>query len=251
MTPAKGRLLATGNVAEVFEWGHRVLKLYKSPAAKPAAFREAAIHAAVEALGLPVPSVWSVERVDSRWGIIFDRVSEISFARRMRAAPDQIPHYLDRMAGLHIAIHERAAVHFASMKLRLASRIKETKHLDPARKKSLFKGLADMPDGDRLCHGDFHPLNILGDIDHPIIIDWPDACRGDPAADLCRSYVLLALHAKEFAAPYLYVYCRLADVSREAALVWLPYVAAAKLAEEVPGEISGLLQILGLPTRSM
>ncbi len=56
MTASQGRLLATGNVAEVFEWGNRVLKLYKSPAAKAVAFREAAIHAAVEALGLPVPS---------------------------------------------------------------------------------------------------------------------------------------------------------------------------------------------------
>jgi hypothetical protein len=48
-----GGLLAVGNVAEVFEWGSRVLKLYKSTAAKPTAVREAAIHAAVEALGLP------------------------------------------------------------------------------------------------------------------------------------------------------------------------------------------------------
>ena len=56
-----GRLLAVGNFAEVFEWGSRVVKLYKSTAAKPAAFREAAMHAAVEAMGLPVPKVWSVQ----------------------------------------------------------------------------------------------------------------------------------------------------------------------------------------------
>ncbi|MBV9585349.1 MAG: aminoglycoside phosphotransferase family protein [Alphaproteobacteria bacterium] len=250
MTPAKGPLLAAGNVAEVFEWGDRVLKLYKSPAAKPVAFREAAIHAAVEALGLPVPSVWGVERVDERWGIVFDRVSAASFADRMRSAPDAVPDYLDRMARLHIAIHQRAAVSFGSLKLRLASRIEETTRLESARKKSLLAGLAEMPDGDRLCHGDFHPLNILGDIGNPIIIDWPDACRGDPAADLCRTYVLLALHAADLAVPYLDAYGRRSGVSREAALAWLPYVAAAKLAEEVPGETSGLTEILGLPTRS-
>jgi hypothetical protein len=247
MTPAKGRLLAAGNVAEVFEWGDRVLKLYKSPAGKPAAFREAGIHAAAEALGLPVPCVWGVERVDARWGIVFDRVSAAaSFADRMRSAPDAIPDYLDRIARLHIAIHERAAVSFGSLKLRVASRIQETRHLDQAHKQNLLTGLAAMPDGDRLCHGDFHPLNILGDIDHPIIIDWPDACRGDPAADLCRSYVLLALHAADLAGPYLDAYCRHGGVSREAALAWLPYVAAAKLAEEVAGEIAGLRQLLDL-----
>jgi hypothetical protein len=53
-----GRLLATGNAAEIFEWGSRVMKVYKSSGAKRAAFHEAAGNAAVEALGLPVPRIW-------------------------------------------------------------------------------------------------------------------------------------------------------------------------------------------------
>jgi hypothetical protein len=66
MQETRGRLLAAGNVAEIYEWGPHALKLYRSPAAKRAAFREAANHAAVEALGLPVPAVWGVEQVDGR-----------------------------------------------------------------------------------------------------------------------------------------------------------------------------------------
>jgi hypothetical protein len=246
MTAGKGRLLAAGNVAEVFEYGSRVLKLYKSSTAKPVAFREAAIHAAVEALGLPVPSVWGVQQVDARWGIVFGRVSGSSFADRMRGAPDQTAHYIEQIARLHFAIHCHVVVPFTSLKLRLAGRIGETTHLDEARRQSLLAGLAAMPDGDRLCHGDFHPLNILGDGEQPCVIDWPDACRGDPAADLCRSYVLLALHAPELAEPYLESYCHLAGASRKAALAWLPYVAAAKLAEELPGETAGLRELLDL-----
>ena len=68
MNETTGRLLAVGNVAEVFEWGARVVKLYKSTAAKPTAFREAAIHAAVEAMALSVPKVWSVQEIGGRWG---------------------------------------------------------------------------------------------------------------------------------------------------------------------------------------
>jgi hypothetical protein len=63
MNETIGRLLAVGNVAEVFDCGSRVVKLYKSTAAKPTVFREAAIHAAVEAMGLPVPKVWSVQEI--------------------------------------------------------------------------------------------------------------------------------------------------------------------------------------------
>src|SRR5215467_11650509 len=52
MSETIGRLLAAGNVAEVFEWGSRVVKLYRSSTRKPTAFREAAIHGAVEAMAL-------------------------------------------------------------------------------------------------------------------------------------------------------------------------------------------------------
>src|SRR5215510_2215934 len=97
MNETIGRLLAVGNVAEVFEWGFRVVKLYKSTTAKPAAFREAAIHAAVEALGLPVPKVWSVQEIGDRWGIVFDRVNQASFAERMLSNPEEVPRYLECM----------------------------------------------------------------------------------------------------------------------------------------------------------
>ena len=81
-----------------------------------------------------------------------------------------------------------------------------------------------MPEGDRLCHGDFHPINVLGEVSRPVVIDWPDACRGDPAADLCRSYLLLRLHAADIAEPYLDAYCRISKVTWEKVLDWLPWV---------------------------
>ena len=87
---------------------------------------------------------------------------------------------------------------------------------------------------------------VLGDAAEPMIIDWPDACRGDPAADVCRSYLLLTLHASELAAPYLDAYCRRGEISRQAIFDWLPYIAAARLAEMVPGETDGLSEILRL-----
>jgi hypothetical protein len=54
---------------------------YQSTAAKPAAFREAAIHAAAEAMGLPVPKVWSGQEIGGRWRSV-DRVKQASFAEQ-------------------------------------------------------------------------------------------------------------------------------------------------------------------------
>jgi hypothetical protein len=100
MSETIGRLLAAGQRAEVFEWGSRVVKLYRSMGSKRVAFREAAIHAALEATGLPVPSVWGVQQMDGRWGIVFDRVSGVSFAEQMRADPAALPQYLQILARL-------------------------------------------------------------------------------------------------------------------------------------------------------
>jgi aminoglycoside phosphotransferase (APT) family kinase protein len=244
MSETIGRLLAAGNVAEVFEWGSRVVKLYRSSARKPTAFREAAIHAAVEAMALPVPAVWGVLEVGGRWGIVFDRVKERSFAERMRGDPSVISECLRVLARLHARIHTHPAREIDGLKARLATRIAGTKLLDEPLKQILLDRLADMPDGDRLCHGDFHPVNVLGQNSRAMVIDWPDACCGDPAADVCRSYLLLKLHAEDIAEPYLDAYCSISNMPRAKILDWLPYVAAARLAEDVPDDWARLLEIV-------
>jgi Ser/Thr protein kinase RdoA (MazF antagonist) len=244
MSETIGSLLAAGERAEVFEWGSRVVKLYRSTGSKWVTFREAAIHAAVEALGLPVPTVWSVQQIDGRWGIVFDRVSGASFAEQMRCDVADIPRHLQILAHLHMRIHAHPANQFSSLKVWLATSIAPTMLLDEPRKQILLSGLRDMPDGDCLCHGDFHPMNVLGEGSQPIVIDWPNACRGDPVGDVCRSYLILKLHADEVAGPYVEAYCRVSGVRRQTILEWLPYVAAARLAEDVPGEQHRLLELV-------
>ena len=102
-------------MAEVFEWGSRVVKLCRSSARKPTAFREAAIHAAVEAMGLPVPAVWGVLEVGGRWGIVFDRVNKRSFAERMREDPSVIPECLQALARLNARIHDQPAPSYSAV----------------------------------------------------------------------------------------------------------------------------------------
>jgi aminoglycoside phosphotransferase (APT) family kinase protein len=244
MSETMGRLLAAGQRAEVFEWGTRIVKLCRSAGSKHVMFREAAINAAVEALGLPVPTVWGVLQVDGRWGIVFDRVNGASFAEQMRGDPSVIPSQLETLARLHTRIHSHVGDQFSGLKSWLETRITGTTILDDSRRQTLLSGLRKMPDGDRLCHGDFHPGNVLGEVSHPFVIDWPNACHGDPAADVCRTHLILKLHADEIAEPYLDAYCGVARIRRKTILHWLPYVATARLNEDVPGEQHRLLELV-------
>jgi hypothetical protein len=151
MSKTIGRLLAAGNVAEVFEWGSRVVKLYRSSARKATVFREAAIHAAVEAMALPVPAVWGVLEVGGRWGIVFDCVKERSFAERMREDPSLTPECLLVLARLHARVHGQPARQLGSLKSKLATSIAGIGLLHEPLKQILLSRLADMPDGDRLA----------------------------------------------------------------------------------------------------
>jgi Ser/Thr protein kinase RdoA (MazF antagonist) len=67
--------------------------------------------------------------------------------------------------------------------------------LAPEQKNRILQVLATLPDGESLCHGDFHPDNVLLTAKGPIIIDWMTGTRGNPAADLARSLVILETSA--------------------------------------------------------
>jgi hypothetical protein len=167
-------------------------------------------------------------------------VKERSFAERMREDLSLIPECLLALARLHARIHSQ----LGCLKSRLATRIAGTGLLNEPLKQILLGRLADMPDGDRLRHGDFHPINVSGQNSQPMVIDWPDACCGNPAADVCCSYLLLKLYAEDIAEPYLDAYCSIDNTPRAEIFDWLPYVAAARLAEDVPDDWARLLEIV-------
>ncbi|MBK8082425.1 MAG: phosphotransferase [Devosia sp.] len=172
---AIGALIGVGRVAEVFAHGADVLKLYRDPGAKPQAFREAAALALVEAAGLPTPRVLGVGEFGGRWGLVMSRAPGPSFGDALLADPAQLPRYLAALVGVHERIHRAAGSGLARLKTRLAAALERAEGLDAATRADLGDRLAALPDGDRLCHGDFHPMNVSGPPEAPVVVDWLDA----------------------------------------------------------------------------
>jgi hypothetical protein len=50
---------------------------------------------------------------------------------------------------------------------------------------------APVGQGDRLLHLDLHPLNVIMSPKGPVVIDWTNACRGDPAVDVAVTWALM------------------------------------------------------------
>jgi aminoglycoside phosphotransferase (APT) family kinase protein len=136
-----------------------------------------------------------------------------------------------------------------------------TSPLPPELRPAVHALLDGLPDGDRLCHGDLHPGNMLGAPTTPVVIDWGDASRGDPIGDMVRTAVLMRVGQPPPGAPrlirvlapigggivsarYVRHYRKLtgADVADFAR--WRAVRCAARLAEPIPEEHPVLLALL-------
>lgn len=238
-----GQLLGAGKMAEVVAHGAHALKLYRT-GGKQNVFREAATLALLETLDVPAPRVETAGRFEGRWGLLMSRVSGRTFGDIVTGAPQELRRYLGAMVELHRGIHRHHLPGLGSLKARLRGRLAASAALAEASRRRLLDRLAELPDGDRLCHGDFHPYNVLGEPGNAVVVDWLDATSGAPAADLCRSYLLISHYSQELAQAYVEAYLAAeVDLAAEAVFAWLPVLAAARLAENVPEETDRLVAL--------
>jgi len=241
--PVIGPLLGAGRMAEAYAYGEHVLKLYFGEAGRTLAFTEAATLAVVASHGLPTPAVFEAGRYGERWGLVMSRAAGEPLATQVERDPALLPAALRAMVELQRAIHARTEPRLLPLKARLADRLARAPGLAESIRRKLVGALATLPDDNRLCHGDFHPFNIIGPPGAAMVVDWPDATSGPPEADACRSYLLISLAAPALADPYLDAYVAASGSRHDGILAWLPILAAARLCENVPAEVPRLLAL--------
>lgn len=239
-----GAVVGTGATADVLAFGVDVLKLYHAGVSRDAADHEGAILDALEAAGIAAPRSRGVIAHDGRWGLVMTRAGGRPFAEAMLAEPAVVPAYVDALVALQLSLHAVSVPGLRSYAARLGEHIGWAGRLPPAQREHLLERLARMPVADRLCHGDFHPFNVLGVPGDAVIIDWVDATAGPPLADLARTYVLLHQVAPAIATAHVERYLATSGADRAEMEAWLPLVAAGRLAENAgPDEIAGLLAL--------
>ncbi|MGD9995652.1 MAG: phosphotransferase [Ilumatobacteraceae bacterium] len=153
-----GPKIAEGRDSEIYEHGPgKVLRLAREPRSMVA---EGEIMSYARSMGFPAPAVH-----DAGDGfLVMDRVEGPSMLED--AIPFRIRPHARLLADLHEQLHRLPA---------------------PA---WLTRGTS-LP-GDRLLHRDLHPLNVLIGRNGPVVIDWANASRGDPAYDVADAWVLFS-----------------------------------------------------------
>lgn len=257
---SKRVLIGRGRAAEIFAWGeHQALKLFYPGWPLVAAEAEARAARQVYESGLPVPAVEGTIEVDGRPGIIYERVDGTAMLDNLPTRPWAVIHYARLLAELHADMHTHQAEAFPSQREYMLKQIESAPALTERKKRAVLQILEKLPDGDALCHGDYHPANVLLTKGGAFIIDWPLAARGNPLADVARTSLLLTMGAMQSGTPgrrlmeigrslfhhfYLQRYMQLRGISRQELAAWRAPIAAARLDEGLEEETDDLLAVI-------
>jgi thiamine kinase len=247
MTKILSSPIAHGRTAEIYPWDEGwVVKLFYNWFGKEAIQYEARIARAVYASGMPIPEPGEMVEVDGRTGLTYRRVEGQTMLEDIQTRAWRLFRQARRLAELHVEMHAiRTRADLPRQHDELRRKIKGAPGLEAGLKRRLLNELEGMPPGDRLCHGDFHPGNVILTPKEPVVIDWIDAVRGNPLADVARTSVLLLGTQARGASPlihlmldwlhrrYLKRYFELSPSGEREYQAWIPIVAAARMSEGI------------------
>jgi hypothetical protein len=253
-----GPKLGAGREADVYAWGDAaVLKLFRPGFGGHRA--EAAALRSLDGGGI-APRLLDVVERGGRTGLVLERFDGPDMLTLLRRRPWRMRGLAAALATAHIAVHRLVApADLPEQRQLLAARIRDAAL--PPRLRSLATRLLDgLPDGDRLCHGDYHPGNVLVTADRVAVIDWVGAARGVPESDHARTLLLLRwadplpgtppLSRALIAAGRALIASRYARTYRRGSPpppeldTWLLVHAAARLSEGIQDEEARLIGIL-------
>lgn len=184
-----GPKLGEGREAEIYAWGNSaVLKLYRPGFGGH--HTESLALAALDGHAF-APRLIEVTEHDGRTGVVLQRLSGTDMLKLLQRQPWRVRSLATTLAEAHLKIHaQQAPSGLPDLRELLAVRICDAGLAEPLRGFAL--GVLDgLPGGNILCHGDFHPGNVLVSGDTASVIDWAAAARAVPEADHARTLLLL------------------------------------------------------------
>ena len=252
------KIIGRGNTADIYEIDdNRILKLYKKGIPKEIIEIEFNNTKVAKSLIDIVPRPFETVVVNDRNGAIYEKINGKSMLDDVVSSVLTTKKQAKLIAHYHFNMQKEITVHLVTVKEKLKDDIHSVTELTDKEKEKVLQLLEELPNGNTLCHFDFHPGNIIIRNKLPIIIDWMTLRVGDKCADVARTGILLrfggiphapwvilkiiSLLKNKLYRCYMKEYVKIAKVKQEEINRWEVPVAAARLREWIPDEEKQIL----------
>jgi aminoglycoside phosphotransferase (APT) family kinase protein len=258
-----GVLIATGRTAEVYAWGDdRVVKVLRRGFPHELGEAEARAAGLADRAGIGAPAFFGPTRVEGRFGLMYERIDGDSMMARLVARPWSVGRHAAVLGRLHAGMHQASGDPLPPFRDRFVAAVTGAARYAGEAASAALARVEALRDGSALCHGDFHPGNVMMSASGPRVIDWLDASCGPPAADVARTLFLLrdgrlprdlpltrrlriTLLRRRFVAGYLAAYGRRWPLDLDEVRAWRLPILVARLDEDIPEERDHLRRLIG------
>ena len=224
-------LIGEGATAKIYSNNGKAIKVYENANLSDIENEAKRQQFAFDA-NLPVPRVYAVYKLENNKIAFEMELINGQPLMHLQMDKDERRNAVHTLVKLQCQVHKVKVDNLPRQADYWKEKIKRTQNLDCSLKEKILVLLDQMrDDSNQLCHGDFHPLNVLYDGGDHWIIDWVDATVGNPLADACRTYLIFKQFINRSSGIYLKAFCKEANVRQEEVLAWLPIVAAARVDE--------------------
>ena len=155
----------------IYKDDNKIIKLFISSHPTSNILNEALNQARVEEFSnLNVPKLVELTKVEDRWALISEYVEGKTITELMRENPEKIDHYLELFVKVQLVSLNNEVPMLNRIKEKFRRKLENAKNIDDNTRYELLQRLEGMKIDNKLCHGDFHPSNVIVQEDGTVFV---------------------------------------------------------------------------------
>lgn len=185
-------MIGQGNTAEIYRLDdNKILKLFRNGLYKGIIEKEYQNGIIIQNILDCVPKVYEMVEINGRHGIVYEEIHGRDMLKIMIGSFWKINDYAKELAHYHLSIQKPVMDNLSTVKKKLEEDLYSVDILSDENKEIVQKYIKQLPEGNVLCHFDFHPGNVMIANNKKVVLDWMTACKGDACADVARTCLML------------------------------------------------------------